>query len=71
MKENIPSPTDLAPERYELEESPAYHFDFDRRKFMQVFGGGIVVLLALEETLAGRLRHHGARRGSLRGHRFL
>ena len=54
MTEKAPSQTDLAPERYELEESPAYHFAFGRREFMQALGGGIVVLMTLEETLTAQ-----------------
>ncbi len=40
------------PERYELYEGPAYHFDLDRRDFFKVVGGGIVVVFALPEAQA-------------------
>ena len=40
------------PERYELYEGPAYRFDFDRRDFFKVVGGGIVVALAMPEAQA-------------------
>jgi isoquinoline 1-oxidoreductase len=55
------SPIPVEPERYELTAPPSYHFDFDRREFLQVFGGGIVVLIALEEALAAQ--ESGGRRG--------
>jgi isoquinoline 1-oxidoreductase len=35
-------------ERYELYEEPRYHFDPDRRDFLKVVGGGIVVCLVGE-----------------------
>jgi isoquinoline 1-oxidoreductase len=38
---------EIEPERYELHEPPAYHFDFDRRDFFKVFGSGILVTLVL------------------------
>jgi nicotinate dehydrogenase subunit B len=39
-------------ERYELFESPAYHFAFDRREFMKAFGAGIVLIVPLSRVLA-------------------
>jgi isoquinoline 1-oxidoreductase len=42
----------IEPERYELFENPAYRFFFDRRSFMKVFGGGIVLLVPLSRLLA-------------------
>ena len=36
---------DFEPERYELRESPRYHFDLDRRDVLKALGGGIVVCL--------------------------
>jgi isoquinoline 1-oxidoreductase len=38
---------ELEVERYELREGPAYTFDTDRRDFLKLLGGGIVVMLAL------------------------
>ncbi|HET9487064.1 MAG TPA: molybdopterin cofactor-binding domain-containing protein [Chryseosolibacter sp.] len=32
-----------APEQYELRETPAYHFNIDRRKFFQVMGSGLAI----------------------------
>lgn len=39
-------------ERYELFEGPGYRFQFDRRRFLQTFGAGIVLLLPLRRMLA-------------------
>ncbi len=44
-------PMSLEPERYEFAESAAYHFDVDRRQFLKVFGGGIVIFVKLDEAL--------------------
>jgi isoquinoline 1-oxidoreductase len=38
-------------ERYELFESPKYHFDLDRRDFFRVLGGGIVVCLVVNSDV--------------------
>src|SRR5437868_8616214 len=35
----------VEPERYELFDSPQYHFDLDRRDVLKALGGGIVVCL--------------------------
>lgn len=58
----FPSEAPIEPERYELSEPPAYHFDFDRREFMQVLGGGIAVLVVVPRVLAQESGR--ARRGS-------
>jgi isoquinoline 1-oxidoreductase len=42
----------LEPERYELHERPAYQFDLDRRDFLKVLGGGILVCYLLESASA-------------------
>src|SRR5262249_32515301 len=34
-------------ERYELYENARYHFELDRRQFLKLFGGGIVLLVPL------------------------
>ena len=39
-------------ERYELSEEPPYHFDFDRRAFMKVFGGGLALIVPLTNLVA-------------------
>src|SRR5439155_7566340 len=43
---------DAEPERYELYEEPRYQFDLDRRDFLKMVGGGIVVCLMLGESWA-------------------
>jgi isoquinoline 1-oxidoreductase len=43
-REDLPG---IEPERYELSESRRYSFDLDRRDFMRVFGGGLVVVATL------------------------
>ncbi len=48
-------PDDLAviePERYELREARRYSFDLDRRDFLRVFGGGLVIVATLPRVLA-------------------
>jgi isoquinoline 1-oxidoreductase len=53
------------PERYELQEGPAYDFSFDRRGFFKALGGGIVVVALLpkggkaQESGGGRARGRG------------
>src|SRR5689334_21548546 len=42
----------LAPERYELSEPRRYAFDLDRRDFIRLFGGGLVVIAAASDLLA-------------------
>jgi hypothetical protein len=51
------------PERYELREPPRYTFEVDRRDFIRLFGGGIVVVAAAADLLAqesGRGQFRGA-----------
>ena len=55
----------LEPERYELQEGPAYDFSFDRRGFFKALGGGIVIVSFLaraeaQESGGGRARGRGA-----------
>lgn len=40
-------PTTEEPERYELNEGPTYTFELERRTFLRVLGGGLVVVAAL------------------------
>lgn len=42
------------PERYELREAPLYHFDLDRREFVQVLGAGLLFGMAAPSALAQR-----------------
>jgi nicotinate dehydrogenase subunit B len=39
-------------DRYELFETPTYKFNLDRRDFMKIFGGGIVLFMPLSRALA-------------------
>ena len=41
-------------ERYELRSGPAYHFDSDRRDFLKLLGGGLLVLLVLDGEADGQ-----------------
>ena len=53
---------DLEIERYELSESPRYTFELERRDFIRLFGGGLLVLVAAAE-LAGQESGRGAQQG--------
>jgi isoquinoline 1-oxidoreductase len=46
-------------ERYELFEDPHYQFNFDRRQFMKVFGGGIALIVPLSNLLAQTPQRQG------------
>src|SRR5579871_6743004 len=50
-------------ERYELFEGPAYHFDLDRRDFFKLLGGGLVLLLAFDDTAEAQESGRGRGRG--------
>jgi nicotinate dehydrogenase subunit B len=58
---------DLEPERYELFEEPRYQFDVDRREFLRVAGGGILVCLVLENAVAQQGPRQGRGRGGFGG----
>ena len=52
----------MEPERYELSEARRYTFELERRDFMRLFGGGLVVMVAAADLLAqesGRARPQG------------
>ena len=51
----------IEPERYELFEAPRYHFEPDRREFVQLVGGGIAVFLVAGDALAQPPRQPGPR----------
>src|SRR5262249_19111273 len=53
----------IEPERYELSESPAYHFDLARRDFFKVLGGGVLIVFALQDAVAQQESGGGRRRG--------
>jgi isoquinoline 1-oxidoreductase len=57
-----PDEYQIEAERYELSETPRYHFDIDRREFFKVLGGGLVVLCIVVPAL-GQESGGGARRG--------
>ena len=58
MKDKKPSSSmPFEPERYELAESP---FDFDRR--LKIFGGGIVILVTIDEAPSAQESGRGRRR---------
>jgi CO/xanthine dehydrogenase Mo-binding subunit len=44
----------IEPERYELHEAPTYHFEPDRREFLALVGGGLLVALTAEGQQRGR-----------------
>jgi nicotinate dehydrogenase subunit B len=53
----------LEPERYELYEAPRYRFDLDRRDFLKIAGGGILVSLSWIEAPAQQPGRRGFGRG--------
>jgi nicotinate dehydrogenase subunit B len=64
---NQPVPN-LVPEveRYEWFAPPAYQFELDRREFVKLIGGGLLVMcLAPEEMAQGQLNRGGRGRGNL------
>lgn len=63
MNRNDSEELEVPPECYELYEEPRYDFEIDRRSFFQVLGGGIVVLLVANATLAQESGQSGRRRG--------
>jgi CO/xanthine dehydrogenase Mo-binding subunit len=59
---SIPSTPSLEPERYELSEGRRYTFELERREFIRLFGGGLLVMVAASDALAqesGRARPQG------------
>src|SRR5262249_37217276 len=59
MPEPLSSPIEV--ERYELTAGPLYHFEIDHRDFLDLLGGGILVVLTADaqESGAGRRRGGG------------
>jgi nicotinate dehydrogenase subunit B len=43
---------EIEPERYELSEARRYLFEVDRRDFIRLFGGGLLVVVAASDALA-------------------
>ena len=48
MNDSSKGAIELEPERYELREGPAYHFELERRDFLKTLGGGVLVFFLLE-----------------------
>ncbi|HEV8369278.1 MAG TPA: molybdopterin cofactor-binding domain-containing protein [Pyrinomonadaceae bacterium] len=46
-------------ERYELQQDGTYQFDFDRRQFMKVFGGGLALLVPISNLLGQDAERQG------------
>lgn len=63
MNGNDSDELEVQAESYELYEEPRYDFEIDRRTFFKVLGGGIVVLLVANATLAQESGQSGRRRG--------
>ncbi len=65
MNPHDPAETLLEPERYELFAEPRYQFelDVDRRDFLKVLGGGILVCLAVAESGDVQAQERGRGRG--------
>jgi len=49
-------PERIEPERYELAARPAYHFDLERRDFLGLLGGGLLVVFSASGQERGRFR---------------
>ena len=47
------------PERYELREAPLYHFEVNRREFIQVLGAGVLISVAVPSLFAQRAPRGG------------
>jgi CO/xanthine dehydrogenase Mo-binding subunit len=63
MSEKPLNATFIEPERYEFTAPPLHRFDMDRRDFVKIFGGGIVILISLGDPLAAQ-ESGGVRRSS-------
>jgi CO/xanthine dehydrogenase Mo-binding subunit len=69
MIERLTEEIGLEPERYELTEGPAYHFELgemQRRDFFRVLGGGVLIVLALKDSPAQQESGGGRRGGAPR-----
>jgi nicotinate dehydrogenase subunit B len=63
MTERAVDQISLEPERYELAAGPAYHFELARRDFFKALGGGILIVLTLEDGVAQQESGGGRGRG--------
>lgn len=52
MKHTNDTPHPYEPTQDELPSNPAYHFNLDRRKFFQLFGGGLAVAFVLHDLFS-------------------
>ncbi len=59
----LPVAPEIEPERYELAAAPAYRFEIARRDFFKVLGGGVLIVLALDQADAQQESGGGRRRG--------
>ena len=57
----------IEPERYELTEAQRYRFELERRDFLRVIGGGLVVVAALPSVFAQESGRGGQARGEASG----
>jgi len=49
----------IEPDRFELFADPTYHFGFNRRQFIKVFGGGIALIVPLTNLMAQQPQRQG------------
>ncbi|HEX5085398.1 MAG TPA: molybdopterin cofactor-binding domain-containing protein [Blastocatellia bacterium] len=69
MIERLIDEIEIEPERYELAEGPAYHFELGemrRREFFRILaraGGGVLIVLAFKDATAQQESGGGGRRG--------
>src|SRR6266567_3821340 len=54
MSANLGPQFDVEFERYELGTASPYHFEFGRREFLKVFGGGVAVVLIVPRAAAAQ-----------------
>ena len=54
MSENLGPQFEIEFERYELSAGLPYHFEFGRREFLKVFGGGVAVVLIVPRAAAAQ-----------------
>ncbi|HYE72487.1 MAG TPA: hypothetical protein VEF04_04115, partial [Blastocatellia bacterium] len=63
MTEQLIDQIEIEPERYELSAGPVYQFNFGRRDFFKVLGGGVLIVLTLKDAFAQE-SGGGVRRGA-------
>src|ERR1700733_11374201 len=60
MITDLKSENSLEPERYELTQAPAYHFEVGRREFFRCLGAGVLIVCAWNDARA--LQESGVRK---------